>query len=202
MRKRKPTYDVFIAHNHRDIAVAQSIAEVLRSYELTPFLHYAALSTGEETESTIWEAMAESRAVIAVLPDSAPTGAWLAFELGAAKAWNKPIYAVASHAAIPAIAGSLIGLTLYPLSRMDEIAIAIRDNIRPLSDDDKESLVESYRVVSTPVDELALKPRELARLVTEFNKRSGRDATGEQVLAALFRMRKVRGGLPSVSKRS
>lgn len=97
MPKGKSTFDVFISHSHRDAAVSEDIARVLRSYGLRVFTD-PEVGAGQTIEDAIWEAMSESQALVAIIPETDPS-AWIAFELGAAKAWNKPIYAVASSPA-------------------------------------------------------------------------------------------------------
>ena len=56
----------------------------------------AEADTDQSFENLIWEAMSESQALVAIIPETDPSAS-IAFELGAAKAWNKPIYAVASN---------------------------------------------------------------------------------------------------------
>ena len=76
---------------------------------------------GESVENAIWEAMSESQALVAIIPETDPS-AWIAFELGAAIAWNKPIYAVASNPATARLPVGLQGIMIYPPSRIEEIA--------------------------------------------------------------------------------
>ena len=97
MPKKELSFDVFISHSHRDAAVSAEIARVLRSYDLRVFMD-ADVGVAQAVEDVIWEAMSESQALVAVIPETDPS-AWSAFELGAAKAWNKPIYAVATNPA-------------------------------------------------------------------------------------------------------
>src|SRR5580704_7264515 len=97
MPKAKTTIDVFISHSHRDAAISAELARVLRSYDLRVFTD-AEVVGGQSIEDAIWEAMSESQALVALIPEGDPS-AWIAFELGAAKAWNKPIFAIASNPA-------------------------------------------------------------------------------------------------------
>ena len=109
MAKGKPTFDVFISHSHRDAAVSADIARVLRSYDLSVFTD-TDVDTGQSFEDMIWEAMSESQALVAIIPETDPSAS-IAFELGAAKAWNKPIYAVASNPATVRLPVGLQGMT-------------------------------------------------------------------------------------------
>lgn len=189
MPRSKPTYDVFIAHNRRDVDAAVEIADVLRSYELTAFVDTTEVDAGEKLEEIVWEAMAESTALVAIIPEDV-TSAWMAFELGAAKAWNKPVYALAAQGSFHTLPISLQDVTIYPLSRAYEVALAIKRSAQPLSREDEEHLAEAYKEVGIPSDQLALQPKNLAKLVKTFHKRSGIQVSGEQIMSLVLRLRK------------
>jgi TIR domain len=190
--------DVFVAHSASDRQLAAQVAEVLRSYDLCVFDDSADL-TGANLEETLWEAIAESRALVVTL-SAGPPGASLLVELGAAKAWNKPIYAVTSQSSLPVLPSVLRDLQVYPISRVDEIARSIVQSGEPLSSHDTKLLSDLYVQVGEPVDQLAQQPLLLTELVKLFNKQSERQVAGEQLLSSLLRSRK-QGLLPSLSKR-
>ena len=158
------------------------------------------LPPGCAVEDAIWEALAESYAVVAIIPEDAPAS-WMAFEAGAAKAWNKPVYGVAATATVPPAAATLQNVTILPASRVDEIAKLILESAEPISDGDRQRLGEAYSRIGVPVDQLPLQPQQLAKLVKLFNQHSGRQLSGEQIISLLLRFRK-RGGLPSLGKRT
>jgi TIR domain len=194
------TFDVFIAYNHRDLKHAIQAAELLRSYGLAVFVDSQGIPAGARTEDAVWQAMAESHAVVAIVPEDAPAS-WMAFELGAAKAWNKPLYAVATTSSIGRPPVALRHVSILPLSRLDEIARSILDSREPMSDEDQRHLSEAYRRTGVSVDQLALQPQQLATLVKDFNRRARRHLSGEQVMWLLLRLRKQRA-LPALSKRA
>src|SRR5258708_7912237 len=99
MVRNAPIFDVFISHNHSDTQTAADVAAALKSYELEAFLDANLPISVAKSEDAIWEAMAECRALIAIIP-SDTIGASMAFELGAAKGWNKPIYGVTTQASL------------------------------------------------------------------------------------------------------
>src|SRR5947209_5323574 len=140
MAKDKATIDVFISHSHRDTAISAELARVLQSYDLRVFTGPEAIA-GQSIEDSIWEAMSESQAFVAVIPETEPS-AWIAFELGAAKAWNKPIYAVASNPAAARLPAGLHGMTIYSPSRIEEIAQEIERSLGMLSETDQAMLIE------------------------------------------------------------
>jgi hypothetical protein len=193
MAKNKPTFDVFISHSHRDREFSAEIARVLRSYDLKVFGD-ADIAPGERSEDTIWEAMAESQALVAVIPET-ESSAWSAFELGAAKAWNKPIYAIASNPTTARLPSSLQGMAIYSPTRIDEIAQEIKRSSRSLSESEKAVLIDEYQRIGVPIDELVLQPGHLSRLTKEFKRHSKREIAAEELVRNLLRLRK-RGALP------
>ena len=124
MAKGKSTFDVFISHSHRDAAISAEIARVLRSYDLRVFTD-AEVGAGQNIEDVLWEAISESQALEAIIPETDPSAS-ISLELGAARAWNKPIYAVASNPATVRLPVGLQGMTIYPSSRIEEIAQEIK----------------------------------------------------------------------------
>jgi hypothetical protein len=200
MAKRNSTVDVFISHSRRDAAISADLARVLRSYGLTVFTD-AEVVGGKSVEDATWEAMSESQALVAVIPESDPSG-WIAFELGAAKAWNKPIYAVASNPAAARLPVGLEGTVVYPPSRIEEIAQEIKKSSGLLSESDQAILVEEYHRIGVPVDQLLIQPKQLSTLSTQFKRRAKRNVASEELLRTLLRLRK-RGTLrpPKLGKR-
>src|SRR5438270_10877984 len=88
MAKRKHPCDVFLSHRRQDAELAADIARVLQSYDLE-VLTDADAAQGQRLEDALWEAMAESQALVAVVPDGVPSP-WVLGELGAAQARNQP----------------------------------------------------------------------------------------------------------------
>src|SRR4051794_39344741 len=98
MAKNNPTYNVFISHSQKDAHLAAEISDILRAFDLRAITD-SEVKAGDRVEEVLWEAIAESQAIIAVIPETESNSA-IAFELGAAKAWNKPVYAVTSDASL------------------------------------------------------------------------------------------------------
>jgi hypothetical protein len=188
MDKEKSSFDVFISHGRREAAVSADIARVLRSYDLKVFTD-AEVGPAQTIEDVIWEAMSESQALVAIIPETDPS-AWFAFELGAAKAWNKPIYAVASNPATVRLPVGLQGMMIYPPSRIEEIAQEIKKASALLSDSDQAVLIEEYHRIGVPVDQLPLQPKQLSMLAKQFKKRAKRDVAAEELMRTLLRLRK------------
>jgi hypothetical protein len=198
-KTKKPTYDVFISHAFSDRQLAAEVANILTSQGLCVFMESLALEAGRSFEDAIWEAMAESRAFVAIISSSASWG-WIAFELGAAKAWNKPIYAVTADASLTGMPPGFNDLKVFTMSRIYEMTQLIAQSAEPLSQHDKNALLEAYVQVGVPLDQLASQPHQFGRLIQAFNRNSKRRLAGEQVMSLLLRSRK-QGLLPTLAKR-
>ena len=85
------TYDVFVSHAVSDSRLATEIADSLESVGLETF-HAGVVQPGADIAEAIWQALAESRALIAVISPEAPAHAMGMVEIGAAAAWNKPVF--------------------------------------------------------------------------------------------------------------
>ena len=199
MARNSTTYDVFIAYDYPQSETAKVVADALRSHGLTVFYDTEQLAAETNFEDALWQAMAESHALVAILPEDI-SSSWLAFELGAAKAWNKPIYAVSAFSSHKNVPPSLRSIQVFPTTRVDEIAYSIASTSEPLTDDDVSHLGEAYQAEGVAVDELLLQPQRLEKLVKQFNKTSGRHMAGEQVMWNLLRLRK-QSRLPVLTNR-
>lgn len=197
-KKNNNTYDVFIVYDRRDEPTATAVADVLRAHGLTVFFNVQQIALETNIEHAIWDAMAESRALVVVLPEE-NASSWLAFELGAANAWNKPIYAVSAYTAHKNIPAALRDEQVLPLARADEIAQSIVTTSDPLSEEDIAHLGDAYESTGVALDHLSLQPQKLAALVKQFNKKSGRKMSGEQIMWNMIRLRK-QAKLPKLRK--
>ncbi len=199
MAKSNSIYDVYIAYEFEELETAKYIANSFRALGLTVFLSSDAIAPGARLEDVVWEAMADSYALVVVLPKSV-SSAWMAFELGAAKAWNKPVFAVSNPDSVQIVPQSLREVQVLPLSRINEIGDSIVQSMRAVDPDEQKQLSDAYEHIGISVDQLTTQPTQLAKLVKEFNKVSGRRMEGEQVMWHLLRLRK-QGKLSPLKKR-
>ena len=81
-------------------------------------------------------------------------------------------------------------INLYTVGRIQDIIRAIEFSNQELSDDDRSFLMKLYGESRLSVDQLALEPRALGKLVKKFNDRRGKTVSGERLLSELLRMRK------------
>jgi hypothetical protein len=189
MNKTEPSCDVFISHSWRDASFATDIAHILQSYGLKVITN-ADVAASEQFENVLWDAIVESQAFVAVIPETEPSAS-TSFELGAAKAWNKPIYAVASNASTTRLPAPLTGMVIYSPSRVEEIALEIKRSSESLSDSEKSVLIDEFHRIGQPVDELMLQPKLLSKLTKQFQKRTKRQIAAEELVRLLLRLRKT-----------
>ncbi len=198
MATATPTYDVFLSHSSRDKDFAADIANRLQAEGLEPF-YDASIQVGEPVSQAIWDALAECHAFIVIVsPESSPDAMGMV-ELGAAAAWNKPIFVLLNGPASMRLPEALQSYRAYPLNRVDEVLGQIRHNLEPISDDERTVLAETYRDVNVPADQLGQSPRFLRQLVEQFNAKTQKHLSGDRLLSELLRMRK-QAKLPRLSQ--
>jgi hypothetical protein len=189
MTKRTGLCDVFIANSPSDATLATEIANACRASGLEAITN-AELPPGLDTSDALWEALAESRALIVILPHSGPTDSmWI--EIGAVRAWNKPIFGVLTDPSNypPPV---LSDVRFYVPSGIDELINVIKSVDRGLSEADSSILAEIFEEIGVSVDQLILDPKLRQRLVRRFTTRARKAVTEEQLLSELLRMRKQR----------
>ena len=198
MSKAKPIYDVFLSYAPQDAKLAVEVARVLQLFDLAVFDAKTMLQ-GKRMEDALWEAMAESQALVVVVSAAEPSASTL-FELGAAQGWNKPVYVVVADPASTRLPTFLRDSAVFPFSRLEEVARAIKNSSELLTDAEKMVLIEEYQRIGESVDELILQPSLLSKLIKQFKKRAKRQVMPEEVLRTLLRLRK-RGELRVASKK-
>jgi hypothetical protein len=182
------TNDVFVSHSTRDATLAREVANACRASGLEA-VTIAELLPGEDVGDALWDALAESRALLAILSPSGLTPS-MAIEIGAARAWNKPIFAVVTDPAATRLPPALSGIRLYTTGRIQDVINAIKLSDRELTDEDRSYLTELYADMGVSVDQLILNPRQLGELVKKYNRSRGKDLAGERLLSEFLRMRK------------
>lgn len=192
-------FDVFISHASADRQLAAKVAESFESDGLETF-YSASIPPGADIEDSIWQALAESRALLVIVSPDLPTHAMGMIELGGAIAWSKPVYLIINGPPSYKLPPVLSSYPAYPLSRLEDVIRAIREGIQPLTNDESELLIRLYKHLGIPSDQLSQTPHALRELAKEFNEQIGRQYSGERLLSELIRMRK-RGELPRMKSR-
>lgn len=192
-RGERPT-DVFISHAAAERAAADSVAAALSAAGFSTYQTGQADAEGRSVTYRLWEAIAESDALVAVLGPSgaAPT---VFFEVGAASAWGKPIFLVAAGGFQLDLPAPLLRYPAFPLTRADDVARTIRATLVPLTDNDRSALARLYEEMKVPTDQLVTEGGPLSKLSARFRERTGKPVPGEVLARELMRMRK-QGLLP------
>ena len=188
MASKLKFYDVFIAHSAADARSAADLAAVFRANGLEPFTGEE-ISPGDDVSDVVWEALAESKALIAVISRSELSSS-VALEIGAAQAWNKPIYAVVTDPASIRLPASLARVRHITPSAIEEVIFDLKRSAEALTAEEENVLAELYTESGVPVDAFFLDHYQLRKLTEKFNKRAGKAVRGEKLLYELLRMRK------------
>jgi hypothetical protein len=184
----KKTCDVFVSHAASEAKLAAEIAGACRANGLEAVTS-SELMAGKDISDTLWEALAESAALLVIVSPAGPTPA-MGIELGAARAWNKPIFGIVPDPSLSPLPSGLSGIHLYTPGRVDEVIRVIKRSAQELNEGDRALLSDLYAAIATPVDELALDRTRLEDLVRRFRSQTGKEISGERLLSELLRMRK------------
>jgi hypothetical protein len=179
--------------------LANSVALALEQAGLDVFRLDKLATTVEPWQDTTWRALAESAALIAILPSEGPLAASVAVEVGAFKAWHKPIYVIQAASGNIRIPTNLADCPVYPLSRLDDVVASIKRGFGSLSNDDRAVLAAIYSDLRTPADQILANPAAIDSLAEEFHARSGKMVAGERLVRELLVLRK-RGDLPRLRR--
>jgi hypothetical protein len=194
--------DVFITHAATEQKLAEHLARTVKASGLNAVTGHELLGAGDNLGDKIWEALAESMALIVVVSRSELTST-VAFEIGAARAWNKPIFVVlADPAESVTLPAALTRSPIYPPGRVEDLVKAIKNSSQSLTEEERDTLASLYFKIDLSVDQLALNPVELEELVKGFSTATGRVISGERLLSELLRMRKQGGLRKSPARRA
>lgn len=114
----------------------------------------------------------------------------MGIELVAARAWNKPIFAILTDPATAQLPPAMAEIPLYTVGNIDDVIRAIKASGDELSDHDRSVLAELYFEAQTSVDNLALNLEDLHDWVKRFTTMTRKSVPGERLLSELLRMRK------------
>lgn len=181
--------DVVFAHGARDQGVARFVRQVLSNSSLGAF-SVDTINGGDELIGDVRRALAECSAVVLLLTRSTLNSQNTAFEVGMALAWNKPIYVLFDGIDTEEIPAYLRDFRVRPLSDVEIVVQEIAEGRHALSDSARTELVEVYRELAVPTDQLLARPLELKELADRFRERTGSSIGGERLAQELIRLRK------------
>jgi hypothetical protein len=188
MADRGRTYDVFVSHSARDASLAREVADACRSSGLE-VVTSADLPAARDVSDALWDALAESRALIMIL-SSSDLSTSMVIEIGAAQAWNKPIYAIVTEPSSIRPPSMMNGIGLYTTGRLEDVINAIKASVEQLTEEDRVFLSGLYSGLDVSIDQLPFEPLQRGKLVREFKKGRGKTISEERLLSELLRLRK------------
>jgi hypothetical protein len=174
------------------------VAQSLESAGLQTF-RASAVPPGTDLSEAIWQALAESRALIAIVSPGIPHAMGMV-EIGAAAVWNKPVFLLINGPSSTRLPPAFSAYPAYPLSRLEEVIRAIRLGFEPLSDAERGVLANIYQDLNMSADRLSQSPDVLRDLTTKFNRSTRKQFSGERLLSEILRMRTT-GQLPRLRMR-
>ena len=119
------TYDVFLSYPMTEAALADQVARALQQAGLDVFCQDR-FDIGEDYQDVLWRAVAESAALIMIVPSEGPLASSVAFEVGAFKAWRKPIYVIQAAEGNIKLPTYLADCPVYPLSHVNDVVESIK----------------------------------------------------------------------------
>lgn len=198
MSRPEDNYDVFLSYPLVEKATAERVTSALEQAGLCVF-DPASLETDKRIGEQIRRALAVCDALVVVLPQEGAPSANTGVEVGAAQAWAKPVYVLRPEDARSRVPPYLSEFAIYPLSRVDDVARAVKRGGEPLGDEGVEVLKAVYVEMDTPTYMFARDPALVDELAQAFAARSGTQVPGERLMNEMVRLRK-RGQWPVLRK--
>ena len=189
----KSLFDVFIAYSEKDKRVALKIKRLLEIVGLQSFVDLSDVNWSRPTLSGAWDALAESRSVIAILGKQSDENAFIA--IGAAQAWSKPSFIVYPPSNPPTVDSAFHRFQLFSTSELDRLVAEVVKSQKAEPLPGQEILVDAYLAIGIPTDQLPILPGALDRLKNKVKQLSGKSYAPELILRELVRLRK-KGVLP------
>jgi TIR domain len=193
-RTHHPVYDVFLSHAAIDAAVAGMVKHRLAGAGFSVF-SAGDIKAGSDFAKELRQALRESQALIALLTRSHLRSDWLAVEVGAAMAWNTPIYVLRDGITAEDVPAYLRHYPSGPVAVLPEFIEAIRRHAQPLTERERNALVEAYQRIGVPVDQLITDTAAGDELASEFQQVTQVQVPPLSLVRELLRLRK-RGELP------
>ncbi len=197
MAKTKKTHDIFLSYPFDLGAQAETVAEAFEKAGLAVFA-VPEVEPGQDVLQEMWQALAESWAVVALLKSKTLSPA-VAIEIGAAAAWQKPIYLLTERKVRQDVAVDISMYEVFSISQIDEVVDLISRSLSPLNENQKDALKRAYQKLGVPTDQLLMEPASIDRLNKMILKQSKLKLSGERIMQELLRLRK-KGKLPRVKR--
>lgn len=189
MSGRTAQYDVFVSYAPADAGAARTVLTRFKAAGLRVF----ELPEGQApraAQRSLMQALAESSALVVIMRAGSVSDPGLAVEIGAARAWCKPVYVLIDDERTRAALTFLPEARLHLLARLDEVIEALQRDLQPLPAADRDALLQSYHALGTPTERLLENPAAVDALARQFHRRRGKPLPGERLVQELIRLRK------------
>jgi hypothetical protein len=198
MSKIKKTFDVFLSYSCDSADEAKVIIKKFTDAGFSVF-GFSEIGLGKNIIEEIWQALAECWAVVVLIKtETIPPS--VAVEIGAASAWQKPIYIIMESKGKHNLPFVFSKYEVFSISEIEKVVNRVQKASRPLNENEQNVLVKVYLKLGIPADTLLMQPASIDRLNDMLQQESGLRLSGERIMQALLRLRK-RGNLPRVSKK-
>jgi hypothetical protein len=155
---------------------------------------------GSNWQDSIWQSLTECDVFVVIINLERPHASNTFVELGAAVAWRKPVFAVQTSEKTQGIPVYFRDIPLFPLTRLDDLVVAIKRAVNKFPLEDRNLLLETYARLGVSTDQLLRDPEQVERLADEFASHASQPIAGEQLVNELLRLRKS-GKLPTLRSR-
>jgi hypothetical protein len=196
-QSKRASFDVFLAHDPLDNALARAVIDRLGGERLSVFSLYLTEPTPlEPLAASVRRELRDSFSFVVLLTPTFLKSDYLPFQLGAAAAAGSPVFVLASGVVRDSLPEYLRQHPFGDLwNGLPAIAEQIRRQSRPLGEAEYASLVAAYRHVGLPVDQLLTDPTARDAVVDRFREENGRRIPQGKLVRELMRLRKS-GKLP------
>lgn len=177
---------VYLTFSPHDSAAAKLLKKDLASQGVV--VEFLNQSTKQELPNRTRELIAQSEAVIVLATSASLQTTDLAFEVGAAQAWDKPIYVVAKGITISALPDYLKEFRVYPVKDVKKLAARIHQEMLDLSEEEREWLIDWYQNQKVSIVDLIDSDTDEKALANEFQRKWRRNASGDRLMGELLRL--------------
>lgn len=200
---QRRSFDVFLAHDPLDNALAQAVIDRLQADGVTAFSGFlTAPQPLDPVSDPVRRELLDSFGFAALLTPAFNRSDFLPFYAGAAAIQRLPLFVLTSGVGPDQVPGYLSRATCGELwGGLPAVAAAIRRQAAPFSADRTQALLDSYRDLGVTADTLRTDAKARDRLARTFNTKARARVPAARVMRELARLRKA-GKLPRLASRT
>lgn len=198
MAKRREIYDVFLTYDNDLRSRAKKVSHTLRQEGISVFNASEMNLCGKELISELWDALAGCRAIVVLLKHTKDLPPSLAVEIGAAAAWEKPVFILIRGGTTYHLPLLLSGHKTFSMSEVGNVVKEIK-KLGKSTKINVDALKQAYIEIGAPTDVLLRSNILRRRLVRKLRDKYRIGLDAEIIMQELLRLRK-RGKLPRLSR--